>query len=198
VEITDASNCVITQTIIVGAASSESLSLGDDQTILVGDSTLISPVISFTPVTFTWTGDTSEINTNQLNNWIRPEEDVDLTLTAFDEKGCRYQDDIHIRVLLTSAITVPNVFSPNGDGINDLIAPSADPSIVAIDYFEIYSRWGELIYEVRDAAPDQPGLGWNGKFHEELMNPGVFLYRLGAHNKRGQEFFLYGDITLVR
>jgi gliding motility-associated-like protein len=103
-----------------------------------------------------------------------------------------------IRVLLHSSIYVPTVFSPNGDGVNDLLAPITDPSITEIQYFEIFSRWGELIYSEKDFVPNQGDIGWDGTSHGEKMQPGVFVYRLGAVNKRGRIYDLYGDLTLIR
>jgi len=198
IEIVDAFNCTISSSVIISSASSETLSLGPDETILVGDSVLIQAILSFTPDTFTWSGDTNQIKTDQLSSWASPQEDMSLTLVAFDNKGCLYTDDIKIRVLLTSSVMVPNIFSPNGDGINDLLAPSTDPSIVSIEYFEIFSRWGELVYSKSNFLPNHTSDGWDGKLNGKEMNPGVFLFRVSATNKKGQEVTHYGDLTLVR
>ena len=103
-----------------------------------------------------------------------------------------------IRVLLSSAIYVPTIFSPNGDGVNDLIAPLTDPSITSFEYFEIYSRWGELIFSKTNFMPNQAGFGWDGTLREKPAMPGVYVYRLKAFNKRGKEYRQYGDITLIR
>lgn len=196
-EITDASNCKITETVPVQSASSETVSLGPDQTILVGDSAQISAVLSFTPDTFYWEGDLSLINPDALSSWIHPEQDVTFTFFALDENNCLYSDDVLVRVLLTSSLYVPNVFSPNGDGINDLLAPVSDPSITEIISFQIYSRWGETVYEKKGFAPDAT-IGWDGSFNGKEMNPGVYVYRISAINKRGKEIMEYGSITLVK
>lgn len=197
IEIVDAFNCSINENAIISSASSETLTLGPDETILVGDSILIQAILSFTPDTFTWSGDIAEIKTDQLSSWASPEEDMSLTLVAVDDKGCVYTDDIKIKVLLTSSVIVPNIFSPNDDGINDLLIPSMDPSIVSVEYFEIFSRWGELVYSKTNFLP-QDNVAWDGKLKGKEMNPGVFLYRILATNKKGQEIALYGDLTLVR
>jgi gliding motility-associated-like protein len=197
IEIRDVFNCSIHDNAIISSASSETLTLGPDETILVGDSVLIQAILSFTPDTFTWSGDIAEIKTDQLSSWASPEEDMSLTLVAVDEKGCVYTDDIKIRVLLSSSVIVPNIFSPNDDGINDLLIPSMDPSIVSVEYFEIFSRWGELVYSKTNFLP-QDNVAWDGKLKGKEMNPGVFLYRILATNKKGQEIALYGDLTLVR
>lgn len=198
IEITDQSNCMINLTVQVAPASTNTLTLGPDQSILIGDSLLISPMLSFTPDSFYWTGDIDQINPEVLVNWVFPTEDMSLQLFGIDALGCLYQDEILIRALLTSAIYIPNVFSPNGDGINDVFAPQTDPSIVTIDYFEIYSRWGEIVYSEKSFTPNQGGIGWDGTFRGKPMNAGVFYYRAGATNKRGKVHTLSGDLTLVR
>jgi gliding motility-associated-like protein len=195
----DAVNCSSEAEIDIHSASSETLSLGPDLAILVGDSVYINPILSFTPASFTWSGDNDQLlQPNQLGQWIHPETDQYFELTATDDKGCVYTDDLKVRALLTSAIYVPNVFSPNGDGTNDLLAPMTDPSITMIEYFRIYSRWGELVYSAENFIPNQTGFGWNGQLRNEYLQPGVFTYILAAVNKRGATYTKYGDVTLVR
>ena len=95
-------------------------------------------------------------------------------------------------------MTVPNVFSPNEDGLNDFVAPLTDPSITEIEYFEVFSRWGELMYSLHKFTPNIPNVGWDGKFRGEFMQPGVYVYKGKAINKRGKEILIFGDITLIR
>lgn len=197
IEITDGFSCVIETTVPILSASTESLSLGPDQTILAGDSILISPNISFIPDSFYWQGDVSFLDVTKLDNWIQPDVDQTIELFGIDEKGCLYSDDITIRVLLTSSVYVPTVFSPNGDGLNDVIGPIADGSVISFELFEVYTRWGELVYSVTNFTPaDQKA--WDGTRGGKMFQPGVFVYRLSATNKRGTEIKAYGDFTLVR
>ncbi len=199
IEIFDASNCKTDASVQIQSASTESLSLGPDQTILVGDSVYINPSLSFIPDTFYWVGDMDNLlSPNQLINWIQPETNQNYQLFATDENGCLYSDDLSIKVLLNSNIYVANIFSPNGDGINDVLAPITDPSITKISHFEIYSRWGELVYAVKDVLPNQGLAEWDGSMNGERMMPGVYVYRVGAINKRGKVFELSGDVTLLR
>ncbi len=199
VKIVDGTNCSITFDLAILSASSETLTLGPDETILAGDSVQINPLLSFIPDTFYWTGDNDQLlDANQLSQWVKPENDQLFQLFGIDEKGCVYSDDLKIKVLLKSSIYVPTVFSPNGDGVNDLLFPITDPSITRIQYFEIYSRWGELIYSVEDKEPNQDNIGWDGTMKNETLLPGVFVYRLGAINKRGREYTRHGDVTLIK
>ena len=88
-------------------------------------------------------------------------------------------------------IYVPNIFSPNGDGNNDILLVRGD----GIEYltFIIYDRWGEEIFESSSLS-----LGWDGTFNGKPINPGVFVYYLNATFLDGSEAILSGNITLVR
>jgi gliding motility-associated-like protein len=197
IELTDAFSCSIDFDIVVDPAISETLDLGPDRTILVGDSLRINPNLSFVPDSFYWTGDISLLDLLQLSNEIRPTVDQHFTLFGIDSKGCLYSDELNIKVLLTSVVYVPTVFSPNDDGVNDVIGPLGDPSITHFDYFEVFSRWGELVFSKKDFLPGD-NVGWDGKFNGKQLQPGVFVYRLSAMNKKGKEIAQYGDFTLVR
>src|SRR5690606_27707928 len=142
-EVLDAASCAASLSVTVSGPDNRTLSLGGDQTILLGDTAVITPILSFVPDSFYWSGDLTGILPDILNQQLSPEQEQVIRLTALDENGCEYTDEIRIKVLLTSQIEVPNVFSPNGDGINDWLSPSADPSVTRFTFFEIYDRWGE-------------------------------------------------------
>jgi gliding motility-associated-like protein len=195
----DGFGCTIELDIEIKSASSETLDLGPDQVILAGDSLFIDPILSFIPDTFYWTGDPGQLlKQDQLINWVHPETDQLFQLFAIDDKGCIYSDFLKIRVLLESSVIVPNIFSPNGDGVNDFVFPMADPSITSITFFEIFSRWGELVHAAYNFSPNDASFGWDGYFNQEKLIPAVFVYRIGAINKRGAVITKYGDITLIR
>lgn len=198
IEIMDAAGCIIEETVRLEGPASKNVSLGEDQVILVGDTTSLNPIITFTPESFTWSGDLDGIDINVLNQQWSPQEDQTITLVAVDENGCVFSDEVFIRVLLESAVDVPNVFSPNEDGINDFVAPSYDPSIVSVEAFEVYSRWGELLFSRKSLPANDPDLRWDGTFKGKAMQPGVYVYRLHVINKKGKDILKSGDITIVK
>jgi gliding motility-associated-like protein len=197
VELLDGFSCSITFNLVVKSVSAETVNLGPDQTVLVGDSAMIHPLLSFSPDSFYWTGDVSLLDPNLLDNVIAPVADQSFMLFAVDSKGCLYSDDLKIRVLLHSSVIIPSVFSPNDDNINDVLAVKSDPSITMIEYFEIFSRWGELVYSAKNFTPDQT-TGWDGTLGGKKLLPGVFVYRLKAVNKKGNHIEQTGDITLIK
>lgn len=96
-------------------------------------------------------------------------------------------------------IFIPNIFSPNNDGINDFFFISSHPEAVTnIPILRIYDRWGGLVFESVDLLPNVPSDGWDGKANEVDINPGVFVWVAEVIYADGKTETLYGDVTLVR
>ena len=90
-----------------------------------------------------------------------------------------------------NCIYIPNAFSPNDDGRNDLFTPVVVCPLE--DYhLQVFSRWGTLVYE-----STEQGVGWNGHFKNEPMNPDLFIWQL-QYKQAGHEFIKEGDLLLVR
>ena len=89
---------------------------------------------------------------------------------------------------------LPNVFSPNNDGVNDgFRAYFADRCIPDDFTLEIYDRWGGLIYRSQD-----PNAAWDGRFRGKLNPQGVYIYRCRAVFPNGKTLEEKGDVTLLR
>ena len=90
-----------------------------------------------------------------------------------------------------SSVYVPNVFSPNGDGFNDILMVRG--KAVAEMQFIIYDRWGEKVFETTDI-----NAGWDGTYKGEPMNLAVFVYMLTGKYKNGDAIDEKGNFTLLR
>jgi gliding motility-associated-like protein len=92
-----------------------------------------------------------------------------------------------------NVLFIPNVFSPNGDNINDewVIVPN-DPDIISIEC-RVFDRWGDLVF----TATEIP-IVWNGQFNSKELNPGVYVYLVILTKQDGESDVRFGDITLVR
>jgi gliding motility-associated-like protein len=86
---------------------------------------------------------------------------------------------------------VPNAFSPNGDGINDLF--QVFTTGVKVFNLKVFDRWGELVYE-----SDNLGSGWNGKYKGTLMEPGVYVYLVNVTFLDFTTKAVKGSLMLVR
>ena len=92
-------------------------------------------------------------------------------------------------------LDIPNVFSPNGDGVNDYFFPRQFLAKGLTTFsMNIYNRWGQLIFTT--TALD--GRGWDGKFNSESQPEGVYVYVIDATFKDGQKEHHQGNVTLLR
>ena len=94
---------------------------------------------------------------------------------------------------------LPNIFSPNGDGINDFFAPQGlDPSL-SINQFQVFDRWGNLVYQNNGEGNGDSFAGWNGTGSGGRLAPvGTYIYLLIVSHPEGRVIQQSGDITLIR
>lgn len=123
---------------------------------------------------------------------VTPAEDRSYTLVVTDINGCRAADEVTVVVKTEYEVFMPNIFSPNGDGSNDVFVP-IDFGAVRTGTLKIFNRWGGLIYETRDF-----NAGWDGTFKGRQVNPGVFIYYISGEFLDGNTFSKTGSVTLIR
>jgi gliding motility-associated-like protein len=107
--------------------------------------------------------------------------------------GCEVSDSVFVSN--DCYLDIPNVFTPNGDGINDYFFPRQLLSRGLV-YFKlnIYNRWGELIFQTTSLD----GCGWDGNFNGIPQPEGVFVYIIDAGFKDNEQFQRKGNLTLLR
>ncbi len=124
-----------------------------------------------------------------------PDGTTTYILTVTDQYGCTFVDTVTIHVLPVTCeepyIFVPNAFTPDGDGKNDVLYVR---SRYAEDiYFAVYNRWGEKVFETTDINK-----GWDGNIKGEKADQGVYVYRLKVICFTGEIFEKSGNVTLIR
>ena len=93
-------------------------------------------------------------------------------------------------------VFVPNAFSPDGDGINDLFIPSIVGNDERIHVFQVFDRWGEMIYETNNMQR-----GWDGRYREggEILPTGVYVWKLRTKYEGSADREEYiGSVTLLK
>ncbi|MDX1409582.1 MAG: gliding motility-associated C-terminal domain-containing protein, partial [Saprospiraceae bacterium] len=120
------------------------------------------------------------------------------SLTIFDPNLCSITLFANILVKTDRRLYVPNVFSPNGDGVNEFVTVFSPSDVVQIDFFEVFSRWGEIIFKRSNFPPNTPELGWDGTFAGEQLMPGVYVYHARVQYSDGVTETIKGDVTLLR
>ena len=128
---------------------------------------------------------------------ISPTGNTQILLTIFNAEGCSITLATNLRVIVDRELFVPNVFSPNDDGSNDFVTVHGQQDLF-IKNFEVFSRWGELVFKRTEFPANDPQLGWDGKMAGEEMLPGVYVFHAQVVYPDGYEETIKGDITLIR
>jgi gliding motility-associated-like protein len=129
---------------------------------------------------------------------IHPEVTTIYEIEVVDDHGCMATDQVLITVRVSKDIFLPNVFSPNGDQVNDELYIPPHRSLNAISRFEIFDRWGTLVFHATDQVPGSQGTKWNGAFRETIMNPGVYTCIAELEFGDGSMRRVVWDATLIR
>ncbi|MBK9013896.1 MAG: gliding motility-associated C-terminal domain-containing protein [Saprospiraceae bacterium] len=198
VEIFDANGCTVDSSFQLETPQELYLELGDDLTIQLGDSIFLDPQVSFAPVdSFLWRSN-APLPLLELSMWSTPVESSYYHLTVWDEKGCPIEDKLNVRVTKDLDVYVPNSFSPNGDGINDLFTIYARATSVRIvKRFQVFDRFGEKVFVRENFDPNEEPMGWDGRLDNQPMNPAVFVWKAEIEFIDGRVEQLYGDVTLM-
>ena len=95
-------------------------------------------------------------------------------------------------------VAIPNVFSPDGNGLNDFFNVYGDSSLEEIMELRVFSRWGELVYEGRGLTPNALSEGWDGMVQGRPAPTGTYIYSTTLLSNSGQQQHFAGAVTLLR
>lgn len=132
-----------------------------------------------------------------LNPIAKPLETTTFSVTLGTE-DCTDSDNITIFVRKDRPVYVPNAFSPNGDGTNDVLIVYAGSQVSRVKSFLVFNRWGETVYQYFNFQPNDPASGWDGNHRGQIMNPAVFAWFAEVEFIDGSTELYEGDVTLMR
>ncbi|MEM6723659.1 MAG: gliding motility-associated C-terminal domain-containing protein, partial [Bacteroidota bacterium] len=198
----DSQGCSETFTVTLIEPFELTLTLPADTTINSGDRVPLNPIFNrpIQEITFDWTPDDFLDPPESLNTEARPGESTAYRLTIADLNGCEASDVIRIEVITRRDVDLPNAFSPNDDGLNDIfyVRSNFPESVNTIRTFRIFDRWGELVFERQNFDPNSRENGWDGTFKGTKLTPGVFVYMVEVEYYLGETTLLRGDVMLMR
>ena len=130
---------------------------------------------------------------------ILVEGNIFLTMEIIDTKGCIITRTLPILLDEEYDYYVPNLFTPNNDGINDYFGIGTQNLPGRIGEFYVYDRWGNKMFEAKniDNGVTDLSWGWDGRFKGRSVNPGVYVY-YAVVETLGIEKQLKGSVTVVR
>ncbi|MBK7149222.1 MAG: PKD domain-containing protein [Bacteroidetes bacterium] len=192
--VTDANNCAFASTATVTQQPYPViLNLADTIEIDLGESATIQVSGNYDPyLQYQWTP-TEYLNcSNCQNNTINPLQSIAYTIMATDTLGCEGSATVFVLVNPEHIVFVPNVFTPNSDGTNDIFY--AYSKAVKQFNLRLFNRWGELVFESNNLND-----GWDGTYKGELQPNGVYVYTLQiVYLDNYTRNDLKGSVTLVR
>lgn len=143
--------------------------------------------------TYLWSPATWLNNPTIHNPVSLPQNDIQYFVTVTTAEGCVGRDSILVHLFdMTEDIYVPNAFTPNNDGTNDVLRPILI-GMKDLTYFRVYNRWGELMF-----ATSEKGKGWDGRYKGKPQDPAAFVWEAEAVTYKGVIRKKKGSAVLVR
>lgn len=175
------------------------ITVSDDDFISLGDTAIISATASDGDITWSWTpnnqGDILDCTVSDCSEAeVTPVITTLFTATTTTNEGCEASANVQILVIVPAggySLGVPNSFSPNDDGNNDILY--VDGLGITTMVFRVYNRYGQMVFESTDQS-----IGWNGTFNQEPLNPATFAWTLEYSLVSGESGKKNGNVTLLK
>jgi gliding motility-associated-like protein len=186
-------------TIHIKDLSDLSVSLGEDKEILEGDKLMLEAKTNYPDVikNYVWLPQGTNACDTCRKIDVSPSKNQWYAIKV-SKDGCAASDSINVKVLNQKLVYMPNIFSPNDDKINDLYRPYCAEGVAEIEYFQVFDRWGTLIYEVTNHNATDTSIGWDGTYKNIPANRDVYTYAVQVRLRNGQTQRYLGDVFLQR
>ena len=121
-----------------------------------------------------------------------------LKVVGSSEYGCRDSATIKVNVFWQNHLILPNVFTPDGDGLNDNFYVIAGKDVKMVKQFQVFNRWGQKVFEKTNGSTNDYASGWNGTFKGIKAPMGTYVYLIVVELQDGSSETHKGNITLIR
>jgi gliding motility-associated-like protein len=143
---------------------------------------------------YLWAPDNGTLSNPNIHNPIAaPQDSTTYIVTGMNEWGCRDSAYVTITISYDGYGAIPNAFTPNGDGKDDVFRMVNQQFVKLID-FSVFDRWGKLVYHNTYNAKE----GWDGKYNGVPQDMGVYFYSIIIETPDGKNKTFKGDVTLIR
>jgi gliding motility-associated-like protein len=171
---------------------------GADKTIAVGSSVELGAKVSADATVIKWEPSVGLSCINCTNPVANPKQTTSYSLIAINEGGCVNKDELTVFVVCNNGnIFLPNTFSPNGNGMNDVFYPRGT-GLYSIRSMRIFNRWGEPVFEANNFKANDASKGWNGTFKSKPAPNDVYVYFVEVICENNSVLTYSGNIALIR
>ncbi len=200
--IIDQENCVFDTTVQIDTSVVFSVDAGPDIEIYIGEQAVLTGTTDLAPdlmMVDQWNFSDGILCTDCPMYEVSPLETTSFGYQVTSLSGCALVDEMIVYVIEKARLFIANVFSPNGDGINDEIRINSTGGIEKVVQWTIYDRWGNAVFGAENFDPMDLSVFWDGRTSTgQFSNPGVFPYVIELQLISGKSEVAHGEITLLR
>ena len=199
--IKDFYGCVLDTNIVIPDGADVQLQLGADKdNIFLGDSVRITAIVDAKNgvESYYWTPELLFNSHNDSIQIVKLQKSTNISLMVVDSNGCVAEDKIWIKVKGKPDVYVPNIFTPDGDGLNDYFYIRTGSGVKNINRLMIYDNWGEKLFDKKNLRINVPIDGWNGKFKGRNVRSGVYVYVFELELEDDSIYRIAGDVTIIK
>lgn len=161
------------------------------------DSYLLSVTSNIDPKTISWKPESGLSCSDCLITYAKPLNDQQYIIEITNKEGCVVRDTVFLNRIVDIKLEIPNIFSPDNDGRNDRFFVKCKDCSGKYN-LAIFDRWGEKIFSRENMDFNDNTSGWDGKFKNKYLNPGVFVYLIETKLDNGESNFYSGDVLLIK
>ncbi len=173
--------------------------IGEDTEITLGDEICIEPLYGLSPTNIQWFPTPPCDEPDCLDYCIQPLDNAAYSIEVTDQAtGCILSDNISILVNKENRVYAPTVFNPDASFPNDRFFLSCDEGVSNITRLLIADRWGAILFDQENLMPDDPNIGWDGRFNDKVVQTGVFTWWAEFERLDGTVFQKSGGVAVVR
>lgn len=195
----DIRGCIVTfKNLLINTGESPRIDIGSDRTAKAGEILTLNAMTTHPMSVLEWVAkdplSCSECPETRLGPLAESQQ---IMVSGFSMLGCPAWASVYVTVVPGRSVFIPDAFSPNGDGINDIFTVYGD-QIAVIKRLIIYDRWGNTVYESEKLNVADSAAGWDGSYKGRPMDPATFVYIVEVELTGGEALVLSGDIMLIR
>jgi gliding motility-associated-like protein len=171
---------------------------GNDTTISVGNSVTLHADVSDDVTSILWQPSTAMSCVTCKDPVAAPKQTITYSVTGTNNGGCYTMDQVVITVVCKEGnIFLPNTFSPNNDGVNDIFYPRGK-GLYSIRSMKIFNRWGQVVFSRENFNANEADKGWDGSFQGRIADEGVYIYMIEIVCENSQIIIEKGNVALIR
>ena len=192
-QITDIYGCTNSDSVYIKVQQEPNVTVSPDTTIIIGETAYLWASSNQNNMSYTWLPNIAITCLDCKEPDVMPLQTTEYSVYYEDSSGC-FAENLYVLVTVLEEYTldVPNAFTPNGDGVNDIVYVRGW-GVKELLEFKIFNRWGQQVFITDDLKQ-----GWDGTYKGIKQNMDTYAYYVKVKLWNNQEMEKQGTINLLR